>query len=967
MNAERIELNLLPYGADPLAALADRLLADFADDLPHLDRALVLLPEADAAPRLRRLLLERAAALGIEALLGPGIHPLTDWVNRRPLARRVLDERACELILVEALRRHRSLFGQANLWALAESLLQLFGELTRHRVGLPANAEDFKRLLAQAYGDAERSLGALGMEARLVHALWQAWHQELETRQCIDSTGAYLLRLVDADAPPGVEHCYVAGFPRIHEAEHEWLEGLAAGGCAVTLLAQSGPQATTGAHPDAPPTRLAAHFSLPLPAIPDDPYSRFLDAVFAGYQPDAPTLAERAPALARSTPDPASARLFLFAADGAEQEARAVDLQVRRWLLEGRRTVAVVTENRRLARRIRALLERAGVEVRDRAGWALSTTSAAAALERWLECIEEDFPHSALLDLLKSPFFGSGRRERHLATVYRFEQDIVFHENVGRGLEAYGQHLASRRRRLRENMGQALNGVERLLERLGRAARPLRPLLEGRHPPAEFMTRLLKSLEQLGLTQALERDAAGAAVMAELTRVHRAAEEEAAPLHWSEWRGWLGQALERSHFRPPVSGGPVTLLGLGQSTLGRFDALVIAGAERDHLPGGGAESPFFNEQVRRELGLVTAEEQLAERFHQFRRLLQAAPRVLVTYRREQDGEPVIPSPWVEGLAAFHHLAYGTSLTDPELATLAGAPQAEVTDRRAPLPPRETRPNPAAAAALLPPRISASAYQQLMDCPYQFHAARMLRLAPPDVVREALEKSDYGQRVHRCLEAFHAGVETLPGPFGRPVTLSNRAEATALLEAISRQVFAEDLADNFLHRGWLERWLAVIPAYVEWEVARSEHWRFEAAEVTAGHDDRIEGVKLEGRLDRIDRGADGLAVIDYKTGYVPHIDQVLAGESIQLPFYAALAEASTGQPVARCEYLALDKTKADAKAVLEGEELSELKEQVTARLEAVYAALRQGHPLPAWGDAGSCERCAMDGLCRRQAW
>jgi len=91
----------------------------------------------------------------------------------------------------------------------------------------------------------------------------------------------------------------------------------------------------------------------------------------------------------------------------------------------------VVSEDRRLARRLRALLERHRIPVRDRAGWALSTTAAASALERLLQCIEEDFPHQAFLDLLKSPFLG-GEASTHQACVRILERDVIQRENVAR-------------------------------------------------------------------------------------------------------------------------------------------------------------------------------------------------------------------------------------------------------------------------------------------------------------------------------------------------------------------------------------------------------------------------------------------------------------------------------------------------------------------------------------------------------
>ena len=137
---------------------------------------------------------------------------------------------------------------------------------------------------------------------------------------------------------------------------------------------------------------------------------------------------------------PVTSRLSLFEAISAEQEAAAIDLQTRLWWLDGKHKIGIVTENRRLARRVRALLERADIELQDAAGWALSTTSAAAILERWLETVEEDFAYQPLLDLMKSPFFQPKNiftdkstnqdRENLLATIFRFEKSVILKENI---------------------------------------------------------------------------------------------------------------------------------------------------------------------------------------------------------------------------------------------------------------------------------------------------------------------------------------------------------------------------------------------------------------------------------------------------------------------------------------------------------------------------------------------------------
>ncbi|SCZ49695.1 PD-(D/E)XK nuclease family protein [Thiohalomonas denitrificans] len=958
------------YAHDPLALLANRILEDADGQLPVLGQVLVLVPDLDAGPRLRRLLLERATEAGHAALLGPRVTRLSDWLAGFAIPdRRILDQAERELMLVEALRRHHTLFGKANLWALAESLLKLFDDMTRRRVGVSMDLQTFTDRLVQAYGSDDAFPSALGMEARLVHTLWHAWHEQLAAGGCLDRATADLLRLGASQASTDTGPVYLAGFPVLEVPEVEWLSGLAA--CRpVTVVVHGRGHAPAPRHPDATPSALLQN----LGGNPDQAlrcnsaYTRFLDTVFAGYSDGARDLAERAEAfLTTQAVSPANGRLVVYQADNAEQEARSVELQIRRWLLEGKQSLAVVTENRRLARRVRALLERAGIQIQDRGGWALSTTSAAALVERWLECMEEDFPYLALLDLLKSPFLvPEQRRESHLATVYRLERDVILHENVGRGLAAYQRRLEYRRHRLPGAAGAALQPVAELLEHLRQAAEPLQRFIGTENPPAEVLEALLHSLERLGASAALAEDAAGARVLQTLASLQRAAEEQETVLHWTELRSWMGTSLENTHFRPPVSGSPVVLTDLAQSVLGHYEALVLAGAERDHLPGNGGQSPFFNDAVRRDLGLPEGDAQCRERFYHFRRLLEAAPRVLVTCRREQDGEPVATSPWVESLQAFHQLAYGEGLDDHDLAWLVRSPEAEVVNRSAPLPTTESAPRPRAEAALLPRTLSASGYQQLMDCPYQFFAARLLHLAPPDAIREALEKSDYGERVHRCLEAFHKGVEGMPGPFGSPVTRANRDRAIAELEKIAEAAFADDLEDNFLHRGWLERWRRVIPAYIDWQLRRDAQWRVHSAEVSARRE-AADGPIIQGRLDRIDAAEGRIAVTDYKTGRVPSDADVLAGEAVQLPCYALLAEAETGMATEQVEYLELGKEKVKSRAVLEGDRLHTLKSAIDVRLSELFERLQSGAEVPAWGDEKTCGYCPMDGLCRRQAW
>ena len=963
------QLIWVPYADDPLRVLAQRICTTHRQQLPDLTALVILLPDLAVAARLRQELLLAARACECYALLGPTITTPRLWVAQySTLHTPVVGGYARELLLTEALVRYPHLYGKARPWHLTDSLLRLFDELSLHQCDLPADAEDFHARLAQAYGVRANTPQALSREAYLVHTLWQAWHEQLHGAHSIDTQSAYLLQLAHSTGHLVAEtQVYMAGFSSLCSAEIVWLRTLAERAACTVLLhgGSSVPPDDGDAH--VPLRALAAAFgSDDPPNIAGTACAEFLDVAFG---PTTPALADRARAFAAQHPISQVAQHWsTFAARGAEQEARAIELQVRRWILDGAQHVGIVTENRLVARRVRALLERAGLAPDDLSGWALSTTRAASALERWLECVEEDFAHEPMLDVLKSAFIFPGLdRDQHLAAVYRLEEDIVHNENVARNLERYRHQLRRRRERLPGELGSDYDAVEALLDRLQIAAQPLTPLLGNRTQPARvFLHALHESIARLGLDVAWRDDAAGARVLQELELLQTAAATSTLRMTWLEFRAWLGRALEMYNFVPPLAGRRVRLFNFAHSALARFDALVIAGCEQEYLPSAGQSSPFFNDGVRAELGLPTAQQQRSRMLHDFRRLLESAPRVLLTRVRDRDGEDVVASPWWDTLHAFHHLAYGTGLHDPTLEALVDDSRAQVqSSDTAPLPEPTHTPRPQIDAGLLPSSMSAHSYQTLLNCPYQFFAAYGLKLKPPEAVREALQKDDYGKRVHLCLQAFHAKTAGLPAPFSASVTTANRDAAIQHMETIARAVFAHDLDDDFRHRGWLKRWLAAVPAYIDWQIIRATQWTVDAVELKQhyplGHID----LTLNGRIDRVDAGSAGAGIVDYKTGSVPQQRDVDAGEAVQLPFYASLL--NDARAVVSAEFVAIDTDSVKTTAALSGDALHILSTQNTERLITVMGQLRDGHAAPAWGDVNTCAMCDMEGLCRRSAW
>jgi ATP-dependent helicase/nuclease subunit B len=267
----------------------------------------------------------------------------------------------------------------------------------------------------------------------------------------------------------------------------------------------------------------------------------------------------------------------------------------------------------------------------------------------------------------------------------------------------------------------------------------------------------------------------------------------------------------------------------------------------------------------------------------------------------------------------------------------------------------------APADLIPARISASGYNALLSCPYQFHARYVLGLGELDDVQEEIEKRDYGELVHDILTRFHKAHPR--------VSALNRDAARSELEALSRETFADLVARNYLARAWLARWLALVPEYLEWQVRREKDgWSWHAGEESR-HIEIVtpEGRRfvLHGRLDRVDVNAEGdFSVIDYKTQRPEVLKRKLesVGEDVQLPVYALL----WGGPVAAALFLSVERG-GGVKEVPLGTEVAQLADATRVRLGTMVDALYNASPLVAQGIDAVCQYCEVRGLCRRNYW
>ncbi len=901
-----------------LDAAAGLLLQAAASDLPDLSRHLVLVSSLPLAAELRAAL---ARAAGCPLLL-PRFDTLRRWANTAPLPEMPAPQPASErLVLLHSALAARGWFDATALWGIAAELATLSDELSAAAVRLPEDEADLLAQLESAY--ALRKSAPLNFEARVVHEMWRA----LAACGRPDSPSVYrmrLARLADAAERPLFVFLDGPADERLTPAEHDFLARYAARQ-PVTLCAPL-PRA-------ARVTPVAAVLAAAWP-----------EPLAAGGEH--PPLLERARDLGALHPaSPLGGRLQLVAVGGREQEAGAAAAQVFAWLNEGLRRIALVAEDRLSARRLRALLERHGVLAADETGWKLSTTRAAATVDALLETVAGGAYHLDLLDLCKSPhLFADVPVAERAAAVLCLERAIR-RAGVRAGLPAFREALAMSREAGRAvDFGMPLTGVaEALLDRLEVALRILagKPVTLPR-----WIDRLSRALQAVGADVSLTEDAAGAELMALLAQRQAELAGSEAVFAFAAWRDWLNREFEGGAFRDRSIASSVVMLPRHDVRLRRFEAALIIGADAEQLSAASGGS-FFNQAVRRDLGLPTREDSERALRRDLELLLSTVPRVVVTWQRERQGEACLLAPEFDLLSTLHRLAWGDDLLRPPLPFPAESPPATAT---APTLPRKAAP--VLPPASVPARISVSGLVSLVGCPYQFFARHVLRLNELDEVSEELEKSDYGQLVHRSLERFHAGHPSLSD--------LDDTQALSALTAIVEATFAEAEAGNWLSIGWRLRWQQQLPAYLSWQREReAAGWHWQAAELRAARLLPLPdggSVELYGRIDRVDSGPDGESLLDYKTKKRADLKKMLA-DDIQLPAYALLREGAV-----EAAYVALDDERLDTVGCLG--DLAASAAAQGRRLVETMAAVRGGTPLPAHGSDRLCAWCEMRGLCRR---
>ncbi len=632
----------------------------------------------------------------------------------------------------------------------------------------------------------------------------------------------------------------------------------------------------------------------------------------------------------------------VFVCDNEEALLAHSAYQVLQTLHAGHRPVALIAQDRHATRQLRAMLEAQGAQIKDDTGWKLSTTHAASRIMALLTAALEPHNNAAQIAWLKIALPAN-----HAALALLEKGLAQAHTPLAQNAMA----RASLQQSAGRSSTDALAAVFTLLDNLTQ----LHSLLpsSARLDISRWQAQLKLALALHGQDALLAADEAGVQILRLLTQ----ACNHSRPFSLAAFAAWLRDVLENAHFLSPTAPQQpdVVILPLSQMLGRSFAATVWPGVDANNLPLLPAQKSSLSRKQRAALGLPSPEEEASAQQQAFL-LAMAQPQLTLLWHAHKGEQAISPSPLLQ---AWQQAQACANAVLPQLPLLQ-------------LPTQTLAPPQPQAGALRLRAISASSYEALRACPYQFFATRLLALQSDGELEQDPDQRDWGNFVHASLQAFHeARAETRAGSQDDAALLQRCAET-------QMQRLARDLGENTaaLLLPYRHSWPNLAAQYLAWlaEDEAENSWQFQAGEYAPQPSGQLvldapeAPLTLSGRIDRLDHNQAGkLRVLDYKTGSASALEKKLkrAGEDTQLPFYALLLGEAAAQ-LHSASYLVLRANEA-VKLIASPQPLDAaeaLAEGIRADMNRIYA----GSPMPALGsDQGACKYCAARGLCRKGQW
>mgnify|MGYP002713072932 CR=1 FL=1 len=376
-----------------------------------------------------------------------------------------------------------------------------------------------------------------------------------------------------------------------------------------------------------------------------------------------------------------------------------------------------------------------------------------------------------------------------------------------------------------------------------------------------------------------------------------------------------------------VAGGKITVMGVLETRSVEFDAVVIVDFSDSNVPKRSDKDMFLNTAIREMANLPTMSDRENLQKHYYEMLINRSKEVAISYvsSSESSGSRFLKQLGIKESVAYDEAEYAKILfkdnqNTPHVATEIKEPYSFKTQK-----------------------LSATRLKNWLTCKRKYYYKYIKHIYNHEIPKDMPQEFEIGLQVHKALEELYI-----------------KQNSYESVEVLKKALHVE--LDEACGRSELEKYLIAIQKrnldkFCEVEVKRfKKGWQVYKCEEKLTC--KYNGMILEGSIDRIDKRANEIEVLDYKTGKYPLYTAKTIDEAtdFQLEFYYLLAGGFGN--VTGCYYYDLKESKIISEQLLE-EKLERLKDIVEGllQIEEVNFELCE--------DEKNCTFCEYKIMCGRE--
>ncbi|WP_375662918.1 double-strand break repair protein AddB [Bartonella sp. CL266QHHD] len=553
------------------------------------------------------------------------------------------------------------------------------------------------------------------------------------------------------------------------------------------------------------------------------------------------------------------------------EEALAIAVILRKAIEEPKKTAALITNDRNLARRVAVELQRFGIEANDSGGIPLAQTLPVTLLRLILENVLQADDPIAFLSLLKHPLTTLQQNRHRLREMAENFELFVLRGNTGRinlcecdqFLEKWidtSFHNSSEVNTLDQ---QKCEEARLLCHLLKKAVEPLTSLMKQEKECTinEAAIATVEVFENFGRNEDnslahLYQHEAGQALSNFLREL--VSDQSGLTFHLCEWPAMFSAIIATRSVAPSPGGHPrLFIWGTLESRLQTVDTVVIGGLNEGSWPISTRNDAFLSRPMKMMLTLEPPEQRIGISAHDFQWAM-GMEKVVMSRALRVNHTPSIPSRWLQrmetvvGKQVWEQIRERGEILRHWAKMLDHTSITSEVERPCPAPPLDIRPR----------HFSVTEIETLRYDPYAIYAKKILRLKPLKELIHDPSASERGTLYHAILAAFCTQMKN-----------PNAANALNVLLAIGRKEFDKFNFPPDIEVIWWNSFENLAPRFIQWEQSlglRERYSEVVSQKIPIG----TTGVTLSGRADRLDVLPDKtVEILDFKTGTPPSSKQV----------------------------------------------------------------------------------------------